>query len=663
MTSADLSALIAWIGAHPFAAGGVIFAVAFMDSIVLLGMAVPAAPIFFAVGTLIGLGTLSGGYAIGCAALGAFCGDGLSFWFGHRYGDGLRRMWPFSRYPQWLDSGEHFFNRHGLKGILIARYVGAVRPFVPAIAGMLRMPLRRYVPASALAGVTWAILFIAPGWLFGASLELLSAVAGRLLVVVATLLAALALMYVLVKALYAFFAPRATMLAERLLAWSHRHPIAGRFSSALVDPTRPESASLAFLALLLVTATWGFLWLLLTVLGRGEPLTADLAVHQAMHGLRTPLADHVLAMLSGLGDWQVLGPASALVFAWLFWRRRHVAAWHWLAAIAFGTAAVEALGFALDVPAPPAATAVAAFSFPAEQVTLATIVYGFFAVLIARELPGRRRAWPYVLAALLVTALAFSRLYFGAHWLSDVLAGITLGLVWIALLGLAYRRRVRRSFWVGPLAALFFGAVSIAGVWHGQTNADHALQRFAVPKAQVVLSQAAWWNERWQDLPERRNDFTSASAWPMNVQYAGSLPSLRRHLQDAGWQTAPPSGWRAILLSLDKNADENTLPFLNAAHDGQIDRLVMSVAAADGRRFLLRLWPSPLRIGPERTPVWQGSVLPVAIEDRLMLFRVWRPDADVDAARERLLNDLTPWPQRTAQRSGMDLRVTLIRQP
>jgi membrane protein DedA with SNARE-associated domain/membrane-associated phospholipid phosphatase len=442
MDSAMLDALIAWIGAHPVAAGLVIFAVAFCDALVILGIVVPAVPILFAVGTLVGLGLIDGPYAIVCAGLGAFCGDGVSYGVGHHQGDRLKRMWPFSRHPQWLASGETFFRRHGLKGILIARYVGAVRPFVPAIAGMLRMRLRQYVPASAVASLTWGAVFVAPGWLFGASIDLFAAIAGRLAIVLGILLLTLVLIYFAVGAVYRYFAPRTASILERALAWSHRHPVLGRFSEALIDPNRPESASLALLAMLLIGAGWAFFSLLVALAGQGEPLTLDLSVHHALFALRAPLADHLMAVLAALGDWQVLAPASALVFLWLLWRRRQIAAWHWLAAIGFGLALVAALGFLLDMPKPPAATLVAGFSFPSGPVTMATVVYGFFAVLIARELPGRKRAWPYVLAGLLVTLVGFARLYFGAHWLTDVLGGILLGMVWIALLGLAYRRRV-----------------------------------------------------------------------------------------------------------------------------------------------------------------------------------------------------------------------------
>src|SRR5690606_18231476 len=272
MDSATLEALVAWIGEHPVAAGVVIFAIAFCDAIVILGIAVPALPILFAVGTLIGLGHVDGGYALVSAALGAFAGDGVSYLLGRHQGARLKRMWPFSRHPEWLASGEGFFRRHGLKGIVIARFVGAVRPFVPAIAGMLRMRAGQYVAASLFASAAWSLVFLVPGWMFGASLELLAAVAGRLALVLGMLLVLLALIYVSTVALYRVLAPRAAGMLERAMSWSHAHPVLGRFSEALIDPRRRESVSLALLALLLIFAGWAFFSLLLLALGSGDTL-------------------------------------------------------------------------------------------------------------------------------------------------------------------------------------------------------------------------------------------------------------------------------------------------------------------------------------------------------------------------------------------------------
>ena len=660
MNSETLEALVAWIGAHPLAAGLVIFLVAFCDAVVILGFAVPAAPILFAVGTLVGLGTIDPTYALLSAAAGAFCGDGLSYVFGHYYGERLRSMWPFSRHPEWISQGEAFFRKHGVKGIVIARYVGAVRPLVPAIAGMLHMRPLRYAAPSAFASLTWALIFIGPGWIFGTSIDLFSAVAGRLALVLGVLLLLLAAIYFSVTAIYRWFAPRTASMLERALNWSHRHPVLGRFSEALIDPNRPESASLALLAMLLIAAGWAFFSLLVTL--AGEPLAIDLTLHHAMLGLRTPLADHLLAMLSALGDWQVLGPASALVFAWLLWRRRRIAAWHWLAALGFGLALVAALGFLLDMPKPPAATAVAGFSFPSGPVTMATVVYGFFAVLIARELPGRKRAWPYVLAGLLVALIGFARLYFGAHWMSDVLGGILLGMGWVALLGLAYRRRVVRSFWVRPIALLFFSAIAIAGVWHGNRSAAQTLERFELPELRTELAAEAWWQDGWMQLPARRNEFRTRSAWPMNVQYAGRLSALRKELEARGWEPAPSAQWDGLLRTLDKNADVDTLPVLPASHNGRGDALLYSRKGGGvDSRDVLHLWAAPLRLMPGSVPVWQGTIGSVTLERRMSLFSLWQMQSDERGARRRLMDDLSALEQREARREQGGEPVLLLR--
>ncbi len=317
---------------------------------------------------------------------------------------------------------------------------------------------------------------------------------------------------------------------------------------------------------------------------------------------------------------------------------------------------------ALDSPKPPAATAVAGFSFPSGPVTMATVVYGFFAVLIAREMPGRKRAWPYVLAGLLVALISFARLYFGAHWLSDVLGGILLGTGWIALLGLAYRRRVTRSFWVRPIATLFFAAVLVAGLWHGNRSAAETLARFDPPVMREDVTGDAWWRDGWTALPARRNEFRNRSAWPLNVQYAGSLKAVQSRLSKAGWESAPPASWNALLRSLDKKADVDTLPLLPASHNGRGDALLMSrKGSVEDTRDVLHLWPAPLRLQPGEVRVWQGTIATMKLERRLGVLSVWQMQPRHDEAREALAEALVGLEQREAKRDGGGATVLLLR--
>jgi membrane protein DedA with SNARE-associated domain len=663
MDSARLEALVTWIGQNPVAAGVVIFLIAFGDALVILGVAVPAVPLLFAVGTLVGLGHVDGTYALVCAALGAFVGDGVSFWVGHRYGPQLRQRWPFYKHPQWLERGEISFRRHGVKSLVFARYVGAIRPFVPAIAGMLKMKLRVYLPASALAAVLWSATFLAPGWIFGASLDLVAAVAGPLAVVIAAVLALVAAIWAIVFYLWRWLGDHTTQMIERALAWSHRHPVLGRYSESLIDPNRPESASLLLMAAVIVAAGWGFFSILISVGGGISPSRLDLSVHQAMFGLRNPLADSAMAFVATLGDAAVLLPAVIAVFAWLWWRRRHVAAWHWLAAPAFALFLTWVLGYLVDMPKPPAATAVAGFSFPSATVTLATVVYGFFAVLIARELPGRRRAWPYVVAALLVGLLGFARLYLGAHWLSDVLAGTFLGLLWIAALGIAYRRRVVRSFWVRPTASIFFVAIAIMAAWHGSRSADTLLERFDPPMVRVPLDAGIWWQRDWQEgLPAQRNELRRRDAWPLNVQLAGPLDALRARLLLSGWENYRTGGWIGLLQTLDKDITPAALPVLPAMHQGRAEALVMVRHGDDPTRMqVLRLWAAPETLHPGAQPLWIGTLQELEFTRRLDFFSYWKVLPGEDALLEGLRHDSQSLESELEQRSDTNQRVLRMR--
>jgi membrane protein DedA with SNARE-associated domain/membrane-associated phospholipid phosphatase len=532
-----IDSAIAWLNAHPYAAGALTFLIAFCDAVVILGFFVPALPLLFAVGAMIGLGHISGPFALVAATLGAFCGDAVSFWIGRRWGPQLRQRWPFSRYPQWLDRSEALFRRRGVQSIFIARFVGAVRPFVPAIAGMVHMPVRRYVPPSVAACLLWSAVFLAPGWVLGASYDAVAAVADRLALVLGTLVVAIAVAFAGVLYTWRWFAGHADTLLARALRWTRAHPRLGRYVVALVDPNRPESPSLVMLAVCLLGISWAWFTLLASLLASGGPLALDHTVHEFMLGLRNPLADRLMAGLATLGEAAVLGPAALVALAYLLWRKRWMAAAHWIAAIVFGLVLTSVLEAAIDMPRPP--TAPEGFGFPSVAVTMMTIVFGFFAVLISRELPGRNRVWPYLVAGVLTTVVAFARLYLGAHWPSDLIGGTLFGILWLLVLGLAYRRHVARSFWMRPLAWAFYATFFAAALWHAPRHADRLLAKFAAAAPITQLAAQAWWERDWATLPAQRNERDVRRRWALDVQVAGPLPPLRRALEARGWRVQP----------------------------------------------------------------------------------------------------------------------------
>ncbi len=654
-----LDSTVAWIGAHPVLAGGVIFLIAFCDALAVVGIVVPALPLLFAVGALVGLGHVDGPYAVACAAAGAFAGDFLSYWLGRRWGPQMREHLLFRRYPALIDRGEQLFRRHGTKGIVIARYVGAVRPFVPAVAGMLHMPLKRYAPASVLAALSWAALFLAPGWIFGASYDAVAAVADRLALVLLALFAVLALVWACVLYTWRWFAGHADNLLARALKWTRAHPRLGRYAAALIDPNRPESASLALLAACLLAIAWAWFALLAAMWMRGEPLAFDLRVYETMFALRNPLADRLMAALASLGDPQVLLPAAAAVLGFLVWRRRWIAAAHWLAALAFGFALTALLGAAIDMPRPP--TAPEGFGFPSIAVTMATITFGFFAVLIAREWPGRKRVWPYLLGGALTTLLGFSRLYLGAHWASDVAAGALLGIVWLLALGIAYRRHVQRSFWMKPLAWLFYGTFAVAALWHAPRAVDGVLAKFAAPQPQATLSLAQWRAGGWRLLPARRDERDASLRWALDVQLAGPLAPLQARLETRGWRVQPQAGWVDTLGLLQDERAPRAQPVLPATLEAEPETLLLRREGPHaGQVQVLRLWRAPqqLRGGPA---LWIGATQTLRYTRPFGVFGLWQPANDGGAARDALRADLGGMRLREVRRAGVPVLLVETR--
>jgi len=658
--SSWIDTTLAWITAHPILAGLAIFAIACSDAVIILGAIVPALPLMIAVGVLIGMDQLHGPYALACAALGAFAGDGLSYWVGRRWGQRLYTIWPFNRYPQLLIRGQVLFSRNAFKSILIARYVGAIRPFVPAVAGMAHMPLLRYSQVSGLACISWAALFLLPGWILGQAYEAVAAVAGRLFWVLAILGGLMALMWALMLYGYRWSAARVDNWIDSLLRWSQRYPRLGRYWRELFDPQRREAAPLAVLAALWLLIGWSSFALLITVGGNGGPLALDLAVHKTMLALRNPLADVPMVALASLGDWQVLLPGFVAGMGYLLWRQRHMAAIHWLLALVLGLVLSVLIGATVPVVRPPLASA--GFEFPSLSITAGTIIFGFFAVLIGRELPGRNRVWPYLISGIVVMSIGFARIYLGAHWLSDVVGGMLFGTFWLLLLGVAYRRRSNRSFWVKPLTILFYGSFVLSACWYAPRDLESKLARFE-PAQETPKAMAAqyWWETGWRELPMQRNELDDDQRWVLDVQVAGSLADLQQHLEQHGWRLQKQAGWQHALTALDKQATAQQMPVLPATLGTRNEALLMlHPGAQEDEMYALRLWPTAIYLMPGERPLWHGSVQTLRYRRYVDLFGLWRPSHVDNPALEKLKQSLDPASFHQAQQPQTGMPLLLI---
>lgn len=641
-----MHALLNDIAIHPHWVLLAVFLVAFAESLVLIGTLVPAGIVLFTAGALIGAGALNVWLTLSIAAVGAVVGDGLSYEVGRTYYERLR-TWQFvTRRTAMIDRGEQFVQRHGGKSILFARFFAPVRAVVPVIAGIAHMPRTKFYAVNVGSALAWSPAHILPGVLFGASIQLAEAVSGRLAVIL------------IMMAGFVWFASWVTRVGirtglpvveswrDRLWQWATRQP-SGRFIrikgwiSLLLDLRRPESRSLLVLTLLLAASSLLFLGVMEDVITNHQLVSADGAIFHWLQGLRTSPVDYLMVGITGLGGAGVLWVVALTVLGWLLVCRCWRTAGYWVITTAFAQVLVKLLKLTISRPRPlNLYSGVEQYSFPSGHATSSMVIYGFLAFLIAR-----RQAPPIrmLIAAITVVGIAligFSRLYLGAHWLSDVLAGWSLGLAWITLTAIVYTsQQVKEDLHPGILAGLAMITILIGAPWtmHNQFSADLAGYTPAAQVRTVALDQ--WIDTEWRQLPQQRTEISGDNEEFFPLQWADSATRLQRRLTIAGWQPAPAWSIQAALLWLSPNTEVKDLPVLPKYDQGKSSELAF-VALASARpttRLILRLWRSDYLLeDPERqgnVPIWYGALYQEKLQRPWHLFMLGStanfPDASV----------------------------------
>ncbi len=655
---AFLNQLLEWVQQHPHWAGASVFIVSALESLLVVGLFVPGTVVMFGFGALVAAGAMELLPTLAWAVTGAIAGDGISFFIGRHLHQRLRVVWPFRKHPKLMARGVDFFHHHGGKSVVFARFVGPVRPIVPAVAGMLNMAPGRFFLVNSLSALLWAPAYLLPGLVFGASLGLAAEVAGRLALLLGLLIAVVWFCLWAVQRLFRLLQPQAAAMVGHILDWSRNHPVIRPLAGALLDPDQPEARGLTILMGLLLVASWLFLITLQQVLSESMLPNLDRLVFHSLQALRTPWADQVMVVITQWGDGMLLISLSLGLALWLalkgYWR----ACVHWLAAFVCAALLTRAIKLSTQVERPMELyNGADAFSFPSSHVSLSIVVYGFLAVLIARELPMARRWLPYALATLVCVPIAFSRLYLGAHWLSDVIGGMSLGLFWLALMGIAYRRHpgpavpVRRT-WLLAAAILL-----VAGGWNLQQDFQADLQRYQPQRERRHWDLAQWQQQSWATLPAYRLDLEGAHRHPLNLQWAAPLPVIQRWLTTQGWQPAPTTDLHQLLPSLSADPGIGQLPVLPQVHDGHHEQLLLIYPAVDKDALMaLRLWPADAAVGAPPQPLWIGNVSFLQRRSPLGLFTLLRTTTDFSTPFARLQKQLEQWPgqQRLQLRADAD---------
>jgi membrane-associated protein len=169
------------VSAHSHWAYATLFLAAFLEAVPVVGAFIPGSTIILSLSALIPGGDLNLAGVLATAIGGAMVGDGLAYAVGHRYPQGIRRVWPLNKYPEVVARSEAFFGKYGNAAVFLARFLPPVRAFVPITAGALGMPPRRFFPINIAAILCWAPAHVVPGILAGTAYGHAGAMGGHLM--------------------------------------------------------------------------------------------------------------------------------------------------------------------------------------------------------------------------------------------------------------------------------------------------------------------------------------------------------------------------------------------------------------------------------------------------------------------------------------------------
>ena len=156
--------LAAFVQDHGAWVYGLLFLIVFCETGLVVTPFLPGDSLLFVTGAIAAAGGMDIALVIATLLAAALCGDNANYWIGRTLG--LR---VFSRFinPAHLKRTHEFYERHGGKTIVLARFVPIVRTYVPFVAGLGTMPYLRYLAFCVAGALLWVVSLCLAGFWFG----------------------------------------------------------------------------------------------------------------------------------------------------------------------------------------------------------------------------------------------------------------------------------------------------------------------------------------------------------------------------------------------------------------------------------------------------------------------------------------------------------------
>jgi len=146
----------------------ILFLIVFVETGVVIWPFLPGDSLLFVGGTLAAAGNMDIAALMAVLVAAALAGDNVNYWIGRKIGPKIFRR-ERSRWfnPEYLARAHAFYDRHGGKTIILARFMPIIRTYAPFVAGIGAMPYLRYLGYCVVAAMLWVVSLCLAGYFFG----------------------------------------------------------------------------------------------------------------------------------------------------------------------------------------------------------------------------------------------------------------------------------------------------------------------------------------------------------------------------------------------------------------------------------------------------------------------------------------------------------------
>lgn len=159
-----------FIDLYPTLVYGILFAIIFIETGIVLMPLLPGDSLLFAVGMFTAQGSINLVFVMALLIVAAFLGDTTNYFIGKFFGSKILNIKVFGKIlvrPEHIEKTHTFYEKHGPKTIILARFVPIVRTFAPFVAGVGSMKYRTFLSYNLIGGVVWIIGLTLAGYFLG----------------------------------------------------------------------------------------------------------------------------------------------------------------------------------------------------------------------------------------------------------------------------------------------------------------------------------------------------------------------------------------------------------------------------------------------------------------------------------------------------------------